>query len=170
VWRYEGNNAFIYACRVCSVTLQIIKKISEINCRRYYPQLKLLCKAHVRGRSAGDSQLAPIIMTKNQAASALPRNLSPQWQSINDSYNCCIFPFNYQYLKPFSSHNQYSTKHNDAARFQTCSPVLCGAEHPPMLGWVQALREKPSVHRTSNSQRLLLSTCGFFLLPDRHIA
>lgn len=25
VWRYEGNNAFIYACLVCSVTLQIIK-------------------------------------------------------------------------------------------------------------------------------------------------
>lgn len=53
VWRYEGNNAFIYACLVCSVTLQIIKKVSEINCRTYYPQLKLLCKADIRGTSAG---------------------------------------------------------------------------------------------------------------------
>lgn len=82
VWRYEGNNAIIYACLVCGVTLQIIKKkISAINWRTYYPQLKLLCKAHIRGTSsAGDSQLTPIIINKNQAANALPWNLIPQWQ------------------------------------------------------------------------------------------
>lgn len=59
------------------------KKISEINWRTYYPQLKLLCKAHIRGTSsAEDSQLAPIIIiiSRNQAANALPWNLIPQWQ------------------------------------------------------------------------------------------
>lgn len=49
------------------------KKIAEINWRTYYLQLKLLCKAHIRGTSsAGDSLLAPIIINKNQADNTLP--------------------------------------------------------------------------------------------------
>lgn len=98
------------------------KKISEINWRTYYPQLKLLCKVHIRGTSsAEDSQLAPIIIiiSRNQAANpalkpyplaALKPYPLVTKKSVNDSYDCCIFLFNCQYLKLFSSYNQYSTK------------------------------------------------------------